>query len=205
MDITSFWNRVKTLCRENRISQKNLSKKLGYDERTVEVRIARGSYPLVEDVEKMCDIFNVPFSYLIEGKENVAESKNKFVVPVLNQKLSAGKGRMLQDDTIIGYLAVPESMRMYGNRIAALYVDGDSMEPTLRRGDMVVCDSCGYDGEGIYALQKDGDAFIKRVYKDSGKYVIKSDNPHYPTVEEPVESDNIAIVGRVHYIIKRCD
>ena len=76
MDITSFWNRVKVLCRENRISQKDLSMRLGYDERTIEVRMARGNYPGVEDVEKMSAIFGVSSDFLIEGKEDVAERKN---------------------------------------------------------------------------------------------------------------------------------
>ncbi len=28
------------------------------------------------------------------------------------------------------------------------------MEPTYFRGDMIICDSLGWDGEGIYAIQK---------------------------------------------------
>ena len=102
-------------------------------------------------------------------------------------------------------MEVPRYLKQYGEKLGLLYVDGDSMEPTLRRGDLVLCDSCGYDGEGVYVLMRDGDSYVKRVYKDSGKFVIKSDNPMYPTKEEPLESENLGIVGRVHYVIKHFD
>lgn len=209
MDITAFWNRIKNLCKETGVTQLELSEKLGYGNRNLSVKIARKSLPNVRDLEIIANTFGVSFDYLIDGVEispSVIRLESKrFFVPILNQQLSAGNGQILKDDEITGYISVPPSIRAYGENIAALYVNGDSMEPTLRRGDLVVCDSCGYDGEGLYALKKDGDGYVKRVYKDSGKYIIKSDNPLYPLMEEPVGSDAIAIIGRVHYIIKKCD
>jgi hypothetical protein len=35
------------------------------------------------------------------------------------------------------------------------------MEPTYFRGDMIICDSLGWDGEGVYAIQMDGSGFVK--------------------------------------------
>lgn len=209
MDISLFWDRIRNLCKKNGITQQELSERLGYGSRNLEIKMARNSLPNIEELKKLSKIFEISFDYLIDGiegaKELIENHEGKFFVPMLNQKLSAGTGRMLGDDEIVGYLAVPDSLRRYKEKVAALCVDGDSMEPTLRRGDIVVCDSCGYDGEGIYALQRDGESYVKRVYKDSGKFIIKSDNPLYPQKEEPIGSDNIAIVGRVHYIIKHCD
>ena len=204
MEASTIWGRIKALCRKNGISQHDLSEMLGYGPRNLEVKIARNSYPNALELSRFADIFKVSCDFLLSGSDDENASK-KFFVPVLNQELSAGKGQLLNDDEITGYIAVPDALRSFGENIAALSVSGDSMEPTLRRGDMVVCDSCGYDGEGLYALQMDGDGFVKRVYKDSGKFVIKSDNPMYPVREEPVGSDGIKIVGRVHYIIHRCD
>lgn len=209
MDITIFWERIKSLCKRNGISQQDLSEKMGYGARNLEIKIARNSLPNISELKKLSQIFNVSFDFLIDGLEKPGEiaplGQRRFIVPVLNQRLSAGKGRVLGEDEIIGYIAAPDGLKGYGEKIAALYVNGDSMEPTLRRGDLVVCDSCGYDGEGLYALQRDGEGFVKRVYKDAGMFIIKSDNPLYPQKEEPIGSDNISIVGRVHYIIKHCD
>ena len=129
-----------------------------------------------------------------------------FIVPLLDQSLSAGKGQPLpEDDTPAGYVAVPKELRRYGDKLAALYVNGDSMEPTLQRGDLVVCDSCGWDGEGIYALRMDGCGYVKRLAKKPGKLVVISDNPKYEPWEEPDESQAVSIIGRVHYALKRVD
>ena len=129
-----------------------------------------------------------------------------FVVPLLDQRLSAGKGLDLQsEDESIALVRVPTYLSKFGDKIAALTVDGDSMYPTLHRGDMVVCDSCGWSGEGIYALRMSGSGFVKRLTKAPGKIVIISDNPKYPPMEEPEESQDIQIIGRVHCAITKVE
>ena len=133
-------------------------------------------------------------------------NQNDFVVPILDQSLSAGKGQILpDDDNPIGYIAVPKELNRYGNKLAAIYVNGDSMEPTLQRGDLVVCDSCGWDGDGIYALRMDGCGYVKRLARKPGKLVVISDNPKYETWEETTESEAVSIIGRVHYALKHVD
>lgn len=133
-------------------------------------------------------------------------NQNDFVVPILDQSLSAGKGQLLpDDDNPIGYIAVPKELKRYGNKLAAIYVNGDSMEPTLQRGDLVVCDSCGWDGDGIYALRMDGCGYVKRLARKPGKLVVISDNPKYETWEETTESEAVSIIGRVHYALKHVD
>jgi SOS-response transcriptional repressor LexA len=129
-----------------------------------------------------------------------------FVVPLLDQALSAGPGAALPEaDEAKALIPVPGYLRQYGENIAALTVDGDSMEPTLRRGDMVVCDSLGWSGEGIYAVRMGGSGFVKRLTKAPGKVVIISDNPKYPMREEPDGSEDFAIIGRVHCAITKVE
>jgi phage repressor protein C with HTH and peptisase S24 domain len=79
------------------------------------------------------------------------------------------------------------------------------MEPTLRRGDMVVCDSCGWSGEGIYAVRMGGSGFVKRLTKAPGKVVIISDNPKYPVREESEDSEDFQVIGRVHCAITKVE
>jgi hypothetical protein len=136
----------------------------------------------------------------IEGNGKV------FVVPLLDQRLSAGPGAALPEaDEALALIPVPGYLRQYGENIAALTVDGDSMEPTLHRGDMVVCDSLGWSGEGIYAVRMGGSGLVKRLTKAPGKVVIISDNPKYPMREEPDGSEDFAIVGRVHCAIAKVE
>jgi phage repressor protein C with HTH and peptisase S24 domain len=132
--------------------------------------------------------------------------EGSFIVPLLEQGLSAGPGSYLpEEDQPKALIRVPSYLSRYGDKIAALTVDGDSMFPTLHRGDMVVCDAFGWSGEGIYAIRMRGAGFIKRVTKKPGKYVIISDNPKYPTQEEPEESEDIELIGRVHCAITRIE
>jgi phage repressor protein C with HTH and peptisase S24 domain len=129
-----------------------------------------------------------------------------FEVPLLQQNLSAGSGAHLpEQDEADAYIRVPARLKRYGKNLAALSVEGDSMYPTLDRGDLVVCDSCGWSGEGVYALRIDGEGFVKRITKAPGKIVIISDNPKYPTREEPENSEGFEIIGRVHCAIKNLE
>ena len=137
------------------------------------------------------------------SKEDV---KDGFVIPVLEQSLSAGRGQPLPDEDVpSGYIAVPNELKRYGKNLAALPVNGDSMEPTLKRGDLVICDSCGWDGEGIYALRMDGCGYVKRLSHKPGKIVVISDNPKYEPWEEPDASEALEIIGRVHYALKHVE
>ena len=143
----------------------------------------------------------------IEGKLIKYGTENSvpdggFVIPLLDQKLSAGFGAFLpDDDTPVAYIAVPRQLRRFGEKLAALYVDGDSMEPTYFRGDMIICDSLGWDGEGVYAIQMDGSGFVKRLSRKPGKLVVISDNPHYETYEVPLDTDEIRIIGKVRGVV----
>jgi phage repressor protein C with HTH and peptisase S24 domain/DNA-binding XRE family transcriptional regulator len=132
--------------------------------------------------------------------------EGSFVVPLLDQRLSAGPGAALPEaDEARALIRVPGYLAQYGENIAALTVDGDSMEPTLHRGDMVVCDSLGWSGEGVYAVRMGGSGFVKRLTKAPGKVVIISDNPKYPVREEPEESEDLQVIGRIHCAITKVE
>jgi phage repressor protein C with HTH and peptisase S24 domain/DNA-binding XRE family transcriptional regulator len=132
--------------------------------------------------------------------------EGSFVIPLLDQALSAGLGAALPEgDEAKALIPVPAYLSRYGKDLAALTVEGDSMEPSLHRGDMVVCDSHGWSGEGIYAVRIGGSGFVKRLTKAPGKVVVLSDNPKYPPREEPEGSEDFAIIGRVHCAITKVE
>ena len=63
--------------------------------------------------------------------------------------------------------------------ICLVNVPTDSMEPTIRKGDIVFLDTKvnAYSGDGIYAFSIDGALFIKRIQKlVGGGYRLHSDN-----------------------------
>lgn len=88
--------------------------------------------------------------------------------------------------------------------IFAVEVEGDSMEPTLRQGDLVLVDTSRRDpGSDSIFLLDDGELKVKRVQRDprTQLLVIRSDNPHYEDFRD-VPPENINIVGRVFWIAR---
>ena len=71
------------------------------------------------------------------------------------------------------------------------------MEPTLQRGDLIVCDSCGWDGEEIYALRMDGCGYVKRLARKPGKIVVISDNPKYEKIEGTMGDSHVGLHARL--------
>jgi SOS-response transcriptional repressor LexA len=142
----------------------------------------------------------------IYSSADMADDRKAFVIPLLDQRLSAGNGQMLPEkDDVTALVPVPPYLSKYGKNLAALTVEGDSMYPTLSRGDMVVCDSCGWSGEGVYALRMGGEGFVKRITKEPGKVVVLSDNPKYPPREVSEDSQDFELIGRVHCAIKQVE
>ena len=121
------------------------------------------------------------------------------VIPLLENAASAGYGEGLdEDDVPARYVQVPRYLSKYPH-LASLPVKGDSMEPTLHDGDLVVCDGGGWDGDGIYVLKTYDTAYVKRVQLSTDGYKVISDNKMYDSFTESVEK--LSIVGKVRAIL----
>lgn len=86
------------------------------------------------------------------------------------------------------------------NTLMALTVTGESMEPNLYAGDVVIVDTADKamkDG-AVYAFNYDGESVIKRLVKERGDWWLFSDNPdqtrHRP---KGCRSGDCGIIGKV--------
>lgn len=132
---------------------------------------------------------------------HVKEALEGRIIPFLDQKASAGPGKQLLDtDQKCRLIRVPESVSNIPN-LAALEVAGDSMYPTLSDGDIVVCDSDGWSGDGIYVLRNHDSEFVKRVVLTPAGYNVISDNALYPPYA--CRTEDTEVVGRVHAAVVR--
>jgi len=124
------------------------------------------------------------------------------LIPVITQSLSAGFGFDYDEGETIRYIKVPAWIARSGRDLVALPVYGDSMEPTISNGDLVVCDSGGFCGDGLYMLRDEdrGLMFCKRVVWAPDGWTIKSDNPSYEPMK--VGDHVIHIVARIIATIK---
>ena len=80
---------------------------------------------------------------------------------------------------------------------AIVDVRGDSMEPTIKDGDVAFVDFNfdKKDGE-IYIVQHEDDTYIKRCYFESDKLTLRSDNPDYNDIVFQ-DQDNVRVIGIV--------
>lgn len=103
---------------------------------------------------------------------------------------------MFREKWIIQELgAKPENLSM-------IRVSGDSMEPTLRAGDLTIVDLSASqpDYEGIYALKLEESLLLKRIQVfPGGKLMVSSDNSAFSTwtINRSDLNGNFAIIGRV--------
>ena len=204
----TFWDRFEKALKDNNITASELSRNLGLASSVIYAWKMRDSVPRADIAVKVADHLHTTVEYLINGTETKLidnKCKSTFLVPVLNQELSAGKGEILpEEDFVQALIKLPSFLREYGENLAGLYVHGDSMEPTLKNGDLVICNSLGWDNEeGLYAIRFNGNGYVKRIQVGVGKIIICSDNPKYKPIEEPVESENFEIIGKVLLILSK--
>ena len=133
-------------------------------------------------------------------------------IPRFEVAASAGGGAVVHSERIIDYLSfradwVRNTLGVSVDDLALISVIGDSMEPSLSEGDVVLLDMTTrsvLDGS-IYALQLNGGLLVKRIQRMlDGSLVVKSDNARYDT--ETVSEENaerLKIIGRVVWVGRR--
>jgi phage repressor protein C with HTH and peptisase S24 domain len=131
------------------------------------------------------------------------EAPDEFVfINQVNGKISAGAG-LSPDNTINMRLAFrKEWLKRKGDplKMSLIKISGDSMEPTLLSGDLVLIDhsrTIVASHGGIYAISIDHEILIKRLQLlfQAGKILVISDNKQYPPQE--IDTDKITINGKV--------
>ncbi len=131
---------------------------------------------------------------------------NEYVlVPRYDVTASAGHGALVMDEHIIDWLAFKRSwiigeMSLDPGKLSLITVHGDSMEPTLLSGDLVLVDTASRQvrGGGLYVVRMGEDLMAKRVVRLGPDEVrIVSDNKEwYPPITAKI-SDGVDIIGEI--------
>ncbi|HFI0107601.1 TPA: helix-turn-helix domain-containing protein [Streptococcus suis] len=118
-----------------------------------------------------------------------------FSVQVLSDvQLSAGLGEGFFDE--FETETVYSNEEQYGYDIAA-WIEGDSMEPIYKSGEVALIRSNGFDYDGaVYALSWNDSVYIKKLYREEDGFRMVSLNKDYPEKFIPYE-DEPRIVGLV--------
>jgi hypothetical protein len=129
-----------------------------------------------------------------------------FAVPLVEGPIAAGHAGAIPGDYVTSMVWVykPEiGKRKYHNlRAVKLAKDAASMEPTIRRGSIVIIDPAeiAISKKGIYAVrleQSEGACAIKRVKESEDFWFFLSDNPDVEPIIMKKDRDHNPIIGRV--------
>jgi phage repressor protein C with HTH and peptisase S24 domain len=133
-------------------------------------------------------------------------------VPRYDVEACAGHGAVIHSEQVVDHLAfradwVRHALGVQQYDLALISVKGDSMEPTLSNGDLILLDmhSGKVEDNAIYALQHNGTLLVKRIQRRlDGSVVVSSDNPRYEAESISVEGVSaLRVVGRVVWAGRR--
>ena len=109
------------------------------------------------------------------------------------EKLSAGSGFSYFNDGNYDTVFYAKDL----DHDFASWVFGDSMEPKFQNGEVVLIKETGFDYDGaIYAVDWDGQTYIKKVYREPDGLRLVSLNPKYKDKFAPFDEDP-RIIGKI--------
>ncbi len=180
---------------KNGFSQAELARRLGVGQSTVAMWESGKNNPEYGTLLKLADIFGVGIDVLAGG----LTATGGLSIPVLG-RVQAGVPITAIED-VIGYEDISADMRRHGEYFA-LQIRGDSMEPRMREGDIVIVrrQNVVNNGEIAIVLVGNEDATCKRFYKHKDGISLVSLNPQYAPMffsNEELQSTKIKVLGKV--------
>lgn len=134
------------------------------------------------------------------ANEQLKEQNNKVITIEENlfeyrvfEKLAAGNGYSYFNDGNYDTVFYNKDL----DHDFASWVFGDSMEPKYMNGEVVLIKETGFDYDGaVYAVDWDGQTYIKKVYKEKDGLRLVSINSKYKDKFAPFE-EGPRIIGKI--------
>lgn len=195
-------NRIAELRKAKNISQSKLGKIIGVAQNTVCNWENGNREPDQHSLAKLAEYFNVSIDYLIGHISNTPGTQKpsgSILIPVLG-KVAAGLP-VFANEEILDYEEITPKMAASGEYFA-LQIRGDSMEPKISDGDVVIvrqqndCET----GDIVVVLINGDEATVKRIKKIPEGIMLVADNPNYGPwfySNKEIETLPVTIIGRV--------
>ena len=184
--------------KRRKISRKEIADFLQVHETTIKRYEDGNTKKLPTDrLEKIAKYLNTSIEYLMGWEEE--QKSQGLKIPVLGT-VAAGIPISAVED-ILDYEEVPQSWESQGE-FFALKIKGDSMEPRMESGDVVIVkqQSDANSGDTVIVLVNGDDATCKRLQKTDNGIMLVSTNPKYPPMffsKEDIVNKPVVILGKV--------
>ena len=189
---------VKKLTEEQNMSMSELSRRVGIAKSAIS-RYFNGTRELpLNKIGDFASVLHTTPDYLL-GIDYEPPKPQGLQIPVLGT-VAAGIPRSAVED-ILDYEEVPQSWESQGE-FFGLRIKGDSMEPRMESGDVVIVrqQSDANSGDTVIVLVNGDDATCKRLQKTDNGIMLVSTNPKYPPMfysTEDIQTKPVVILGKV--------
>ena len=190
-------NLQKLMDRES-ITQKDIAVIAGVSQQSVSNWLAGKLMPRMGAIEKIAEYFDVAKSDLLEMKDGYESKATR--IPVLGTVKAGIPITAVQE--ILDYEEISSEMARCGEYFA-LRIKGDSMEPRMHEGDVVIVkqQSTVDSGQIAIVLVNGDEATVKKVrFRDNGIELIAFNSyayePHFYSAED-IQRLPVEMIGRV--------
>lgn len=153
-------------------------------------------------LKALCKIYKINYIDIFEKLDFLDKNFNfieTIQIPVF-ESVSAGCGR-IPNPVPIDYISLPV---VNSSNCVAIKVEGESMEPTLSPGDLIILKKeteVKIGDIGVFLDKNTGESFVKRLKNKNGNYILESDNKKFKNIS--LKNNDIICCGRVINVIKK--
>lgn len=224
MDMTKFDQRMARLvAATNAKSDSELARILDIQPQSVAAARKRQQIP-GGWIELVAEKLNISSNWLLFGegstlrevgstpasvsRDKVACDVDMVYVPLVEARMSAGTGSFVtggDTEKRYGFRADFLSRKGQMSQMVLMRVEGDSMEPEIHHGDVVLIDQSQNQPRpgALFAIGVEDLVYIKMIDTLPGKIILKSCNDAYPPLEIDARGDlvdGIRIVGKAIWL-----
>ncbi len=195
------YKRIRELRISAGLSQDELAKKTGYNDRSSIAKIEAGKVDLTQSkLVAFADALNTTPGYLMGWEPDSKPPIPAGFQPLPKRDRIPRVGQIacgtpiLAEENVEAYDEVPSDW----HADFTLLCQGDSMEPKIKDGDVVAIHSQPMVENGeVAAVLIDGEATLKRVFLFDDHIELRAENPTFPTILRIGEDMNtITIEGK---------
>lgn len=189
---------ISTEVGNRKVLNKDVANALGITPENLSILKKRNKIPFKE-IALFCAKRKISINWLLFDQtiDSIADETEKFsqIRYFKDINASAGGGAINFDEN---YEILYIDKKIIDKNLDAINVIGDSMEPTLKDGNIIFIDRNDKNiiNGGIFVISTNAGVFVKRLnLKSNGEIEIISDNSIYP--KEKVKPEEINIIGKV--------
>ena len=155
--------------------------------------------PVLYTISCLAKVFGVSIDYLNGDGTALNANKKGVSIPVLGYVRAGIPIEAVEE--ILDYEEISQAMANTGE-FFALSIKGDSMEPRITEGDVVIVrkQEIVENGELAVVLVNGNDATVKKFYKNENGITLISTNPNYEPFtysKKEAESLPVRVIGKV--------